>query len=194
MRKVRVSQSSVMPVSLEEAKAHMRIEHSRDDTFITGLIVSAVDGIGRDLRRSIINEVWTEYFDGFKDPLELSQLPLVAINSVTYKDSDGATQTLADTVYEARGVGMNRYGEMALKINQSWPLTYGHPEAVAVTFQTGYEDAGSPAAWSGPEALKDAIKRVVAHRYENREQSLVAVPFALLPDVDELLDPFRVWY
>ena len=59
--------------------------------------------------------------DSFDDLARVAEGPLSSVTSITYLDVDGATQTLATSVYEVRADGLET--AIVLKSNQSWPAT-----------------------------------------------------------------------
>ncbi len=66
--------------------------------------------------------------------------------------------------------------------------------AAAEGWIAAFTGADWPPANPVPDALKEAIRQLAAHLYENREASLVGVtaqqlPFGLL----DLLAPYRAW-
>lgn len=51
------------PVTLNEAKDHLRISHAFEDTLITGFIVAARKRVEADTLRSLITQTWTATLD-----------------------------------------------------------------------------------------------------------------------------------
>ncbi len=181
---VRTVAAAATPVSLVEAKAHLRVDHTDEDTLITGLIASAtdhLDGWTGILGRAIIAQTWRQDFDCFPAKLRLPLHPVASVSGITYYDGDNAQQTLSTDVYELLKDGAGAY--VARKADQTWPGTKNRAAAVSVTFVAG--EAAAPAA------IKAAILLMVGHWYENREAvsegSFSAVPMA----VDALIAPYR---
>lgn len=195
MRRRLIERDDVMPISLAEVKAHLRVEHANDDAVIEALILSSVDGVSRDLNRALAEEVWEAYLDGFCHSIELPRVPLIGVTWIKYLDTDGNEQTLATSVYSVRGIGEDLAGEAVLAYQQSWPSTRGVPDAVTVRFSAGYQagSGGSPGTWDGPNAVKAALLLIVAHRYEHREVGVVGTIWTDFPDAADLLEPLRVF-
>ena len=82
------------PLSLEEAKAHLRVDHTDEDDLIEIYIKAATDYIdGRSgfLGRCIVRQTWRLVIDGFHDnEIKIPLPPLRSVNSVKYDDADGA--------------------------------------------------------------------------------------------------------
>ena len=181
------STSTAEPLSLTDAKHHLRVDTTDDDTYISALIVAAREYAESFLGRKLMTGTLTQYFDSFSDAMELKRPPLASVTSITYVDADGETQTLADTVYDVDitvepGLARLAYG-------QSWPTTRDVYNAVTITHVVGY----SADATSVPDGIKTAVKMLVAHWYEHRESVVVGTITAEVPmGVKALLWQFRV--
>src|SRR4051812_2728046 len=99
------------PVTVAEAKIHLRVTTASDDAWITDAIVGAREHVEDVLRRRLITQAWRVYFDAFPGATWLRSLcrsefvlsdvaPVSAVNSVKYIDVDGVLQTLDPTVYQ----------------------------------------------------------------------------------------------
>jgi len=67
-RPVLVTAPTAMPVSLTEAKAHLRVTSSDEDALITALIASAtayLDGWTGILGRCLMQQIWRQHYDCF---------------------------------------------------------------------------------------------------------------------------------
>ncbi|QPC43493.1 phage head-tail connector protein [Kaustia mangrovi] len=186
---VRTIAPAELPVSLEEAKAHLRVDHADDDTLITGLIQTAtdyVDGWSGILGKCLVSQTWRLDLCGF--PPWVIYLPLAPVSEivdVTYCDEDGNQQTLSPTVY--RGPVIDAYGPYLYRVeSESWPSTDTRPDAVSVTFTAGY---GAPS--DVPQSIRHALLLLVGHWYENREATSPDVPGTVPFAVDALLAPHR---
>jgi uncharacterized phiE125 gp8 family phage protein len=183
---VRTVAPATNPVTLTEAKAHCRVDHTDDDTLIGLLISSAtahLDGYAGILGRALVTQTWRQDFGGFSDPLRLALRPVASISSITYFDADNATQTLAGSVY---GLFTDEFGAyVALKPDQSFPSAYSREDAVSVTYVAGVADSDVPAP------IKHAILLLVGHWYANREAVLESQMSELPMAVDALIRPYR---
>lgn len=182
---------TVEPITLSEAKLHLKLDSdTTDDTLITALITAAREACENFTGRAFVNQTWEATFDEFpagEDEIELYPAPLSSITSLTYKDVNNATQTAAATVYEADPYSLP--GTLALKYGQSWPVALEIQNSITVTYVAGY---GATAA-SVPGPIKAAMLLLIGHLYENRESVEVGQTAEVLPHgVEFLLSPYRV--
>lgn len=175
------------PVTLEQAKAHLRVTSDAENTLIAALISAAVshlDGWSGILGRCLITQTWRQDFNGF-GAMRLP-FPNVASATIAYTDANGVNQTLAGANYRiVSGVG-GTWIELAE--GGSFPGTASQPDAVRVTFVAGYGDASAV-----PAALKAAILLHVGHLFENRAAVGIGASPAVLPLAYEaLVAPHRM--
>ena len=96
---------TLTPVSLAEAKTHLRIDSSftADDDYITTLINVATSAAENYTNLAIMEQSWYLDIDAFPDYFNLLKgtLRVLTINSITYSDENNASQTLASSNYFA---------------------------------------------------------------------------------------------
>ena len=180
-----VTGPSVEPVSLSEAKLHLRVDVSDDDTLITSLIKSARLWCETQCGRAFVSQQLRMSLDCFpagdgdfydiETAILLARgcrilLPrpnLISVDSIAYTDSDGTPRTLSVSDYQVDLA--DEPGAVEPAVGGYWPATqYGKVNAVQITYTAGY----GPAASDVDERAKIAIKLLVAHWYENREAVL----------------------
>lgn len=182
----------VEPLSLADAKAHLRVDVSDDDSLITTLVTSARLAVERIISRSLITQTWQLNIDRFPDSNQhilLPQSPAQSVSQIQYVDQDGLTQTFASSKYTLDSNDQRR-PRIALAFNESWPSEQDVVNAVTITYVAGFGSASSDV----PEDLTSAIKLLVGLLYENREQITVTnmqnIPFGVM----SLLADFRVYW
>ena len=180
---VETTPPTVEPISLEEAKLWLRVDHTEEDDLITELEKSARRSCEAFTRRSFINTTWTLKLDEFpsaecrtslasissarSDEITLPRSPLSSVTSITYTDTDGNTQTVSASNYTV-DTG-SEPGRVVPAFNAFWPLTRNVINAVSVLHVSGYGAAET----SVPSGLKIAIRVLMADLYEERGSFVV---------------------
>src|SRR5690606_23947827 len=80
------------PLTLEEAKAHLKVEVAADDAYITALITAARMTLEEWTGRAFIEQVWEARLDAFPcgdAPIVLPRPPLIAVSLISYIDPNG---------------------------------------------------------------------------------------------------------
>ena len=180
------------PVTSSEAKSHLRVDTTADDTLIGTLITAARQHVENHLRRALITQTWELVMDAFPagDVIRLPRPPLVSVTSIKYTDVAGSESTFSSAAYVVDTDSTK--GRVVLKSGESWPSdTLAAANGVRVRYVAGY---GSAAAVPNP--IRQAILLLIGTLYENRESVLVAqgVTVAQLPfGVEALLMPYRIF-
>lgn len=170
------------PVTLEEAKPHLRVDGTEEDSLISALIVAARQKAEEYTRRAFITQTWELALDSACGVLYLPRPPVQAVEAVTL---------------DGEGVAPENYalvGPEALHVKV--PLYAVNPGGVVIRYKTGYGDAASDV----PQAIRQAILMLVAHMYEAREGQAPQVEYEVQaragadipPTVAALLRPYRV--
>lgn len=170
------------PITLTEAKSHLRVDVTDDDTLITELIKAARQMVEGNTGRSLITQTWRLTLDKFPpndESIQLERPPLVSVESVQYVDTAGATQTMATADYIVDTSHIQ--GEVALAYDETWPETRPQRNAVIVNYTTGYG-----AASAVPEILKGAIKLRLGDLFANREASIIGTIHTANPAADAI--------
>lgn len=190
-----ISPATVEPITLAEARSHLRIEpygsplEHPDDTYISTLITVAREFCEQYLERALAVQTIEEAFDDFpSQAIPLPLTPTVSITSVTYVDTSDVEQTLSATVYS-----LDDYSEpnwLVLRANQRWALSNGSANNVKVRMVVGYEPTNVPTP------IKAAMLLIIGNFYENRQQDVLGntrISFNSLPlGVYNLLQPYRL--
>jgi uncharacterized phiE125 gp8 family phage protein len=185
------SQPAAEPITVSEAKAHLRVDHTTDDTYIESLITASRVWAERYQARAYINQTWKMYLDAFpvQGYIPIPIAPLSSVTSITYVDINGDTQTLDAARYQVDS--KVQPSRVYLAPGVSWPSTrFEQKNAVTITFVAGY---GATSA-SVPASMKHAIKMLVSDMYQNRESEVVGKSVATLQTAAKaLLDQNRLY-
>lgn len=176
-------------VSTAEAKEQCRVTHSDDNDFLDGLVAAAtslLDGWAGTLGRCLVTQTWRI------DRAEWSgaiRLPFPSCSNVVvrYSDASDVEQTVDSSLYQVYDDGHSSM--VWFRRAFTAPVLYDDRlDPIRITFDAGYGDAADV-----PEAIKHAIKLLIGHWYENREEVIIGqLDLRRLPAAfDTLISPFR---
>lgn len=191
-------------VSVDEAKAHLRVDFEDDDDLIEGMVAAAtgaLDGPDGILNRALSEQVLRATLEGFpyehhraawpsfshhhlRDHprgLALRCEPIRAVSAVTYIAADGSEQTVDPATYQ-----LTADGRLRLAYGQCWPSPRACDDPVTVTYSAGYDAL--------PKPLRAAILLMVGDLYENRDAQVISdtrVTAVSNVTVDRLIGPFK---
>lgn len=161
----RITAPPIEPVTVDEVKEHIRVDHSDDDIYISGLILAAREFVETAIDRTLITTPWMMTFDGFPPEIVLPKPP-VSINVtavvIAYKDAYQNTVTLPSNEYRVDrdstpGVIRPPYGK-------SWPPHLTDQNSVTVQWYAGYGTSRDDV----PQMIRHALLMIVGHFYERR--------------------------
>lgn len=169
MNLVLVTPPAAEPISLEEAKLHLRVDHEEEDGLISDLIVAAREWCEQAAGRSFVTQTWRLSLSGFPcGAIEIPRPPLVSVSSVTYTDDAGAEQLLPAEAYYADT--SDDPGRLHPAYGSSWPAARCYPNSVQVEYVAGYGDAEDV-----PRRAAQAVRLLVGHWFANREEHAAGV-------------------
>lgn len=173
------------PLTLDEAKAHLRQTESADDALITNLIYGARGYVEDHTGRAMVTQTWQLFLDDFPGPYRGGEIllplpPLQQVTSLTYLDSDGVAQTLDSTAYVVDVA--SEPARITPAADLTWPDTQKVANAVTVEFVCGYG-----AAVDVPQILKQAMLLMIGEMYETTEESTLGRATNLPLTVERLL-------
>jgi uncharacterized phiE125 gp8 family phage protein len=180
-----VTAATVDPVSLAEAKAHLRVVESNEDALIAGYLMAARQHVEDYTGRTLSLQTYDYKIDDeLSNEIVMPRPPLVSVTSVSYVDINGTTQTLSSALYQVdTGV---LFGRIVPAYQATYPSIRSQPNAVTVRFQAGYSQI--------PEPIRQAILLLVSHFYDNRQPVLIGTISSELPfSVVVLLSPYKVY-
>lgn len=174
------------PVTLDEAKAHLRIDGDDDKEYISALITAARTHAERHCWRGFVEQTLELVLEQFPcgDSIELVGGNLESVTSVTYVDDDGASQTLATSEYVTDTV--SEPGRLLLAYDKSWPSTRAQWDAVKVRYVVGWD------VDEVPQPIKQAVLLLVSQMFEHRTPEVFGQVSSVSFAVDALLAPYRL--
>lgn len=150
------------PITLPEAKLHLRVDGADEDNLINGLIAAARQEAEKFLNRALLPQEWELVLD--KSPagaLEIPRPPLQQVISIKTIAQDGTETVVAATAYL-----VDAASEPARVIpapGYAWPVHRGFASFI-VRFGAGWADANAL-----PAQIKQGILLTIGHLYANRE-------------------------
>jgi uncharacterized phiE125 gp8 family phage protein len=179
-----VTRAPVLAVSLERAKAHLRVDSTDDDELITAMIGAAVHYAEAYMGRALVDTTLDLVLDTFpagRKPLLLRRPPLIEFLGVFVADSDGDET-------EIEGIVVDDVAEPARLIapDSGWP-TGTRAASIRIRYRAGYvsyDAEASPPATAGdvPPDIAAAILLYVGSLYQVREDqtpgSMTTVPWS----------------
>jgi uncharacterized phiE125 gp8 family phage protein len=187
MPSILLSGPAVEPVTLDEAKQFIRVEHDDDDDVISALIDGSRIHVETQTRRALITQSWRLTRDVWPEIgcVPLLPAPVKAVDAVRIYKSDGSTQTIdvaAFTLDKISAPARLAFGRGAL------PAPERPNAGIEIDITCGYGNAADV-----PEPLRQAIRLLVAHWYENRGLVALGQQIEVLPQgVSALITPYRV--
>jgi uncharacterized phiE125 gp8 family phage protein len=207
-----VTAPAVEPVTLTEAKLHLKVETADEDPLIDSLIAAARQTCELATGLALITQTWRhfldafpggreEWWDGSRDgvrnmgaaiALEIPRPPLISITHVkTYDQADvAAIIPSGDCQVDTAA----RPGRVVMRAFAPWPAVTLRPvNGIEIEFQAGYGASQSAV----PAQLRQGILQHVAHLYTHRGDLLdgngnVAGISGLPPTVSVFYRPYRL--
>jgi len=175
------------PLSLAEAKAFLRVEHNDDDATISALITGARIQVEALTRRALLTQTWRLTRDVWpaSGVLPLLPAPLRALVAVRVHDAAGNAQAV-----DPQSLGLDKVAAPAVLTFERGALPPPGRRAGGIEIDI---EAGYGAAADVPEPLRQAVRLLLSHWYENRALIAASGEVASVPaSALSLIAPFRV--
>lgn len=186
------SQPATEPITTAEAKAHLRVDFSDEDTYIDTLITTARKYCESYTNRVFITQTWRQNLDSFPTVIKLKVNPVVSLTSIKYYDTNETQQTITASSDNYQLDNLADVATVHEGLVNAFPAIGSTINPIEIITVCGYG-----AASDVPQDIKHAIKLMVSHLYENREMINVVVGGLAtqieMPNVvKNLLAPYRV--
>lgn len=199
----RIVDPVVEPIDVADARRQCLIDAdiTIHDTTLANYIRAARELAESYTKRTFVESSWRlsaaafpyKCETDFLDPwISIPMPPLIAIESVSYLDTDGSRIYLTAEQYQ---VWMDEEPPCLIPpYRQTWPSGRVDANAVQIEYRAGYADGGSPmGAAKVPETAKQAIRLMVAHWFNNREDTAIANLATIPNGFERLLDSIRIY-
>jgi len=212
LRYTLVTPPAAEPLTAEDVRTYLRVDDddTSQDTVISLLITEARRYAETYTGRSLMPQTWQAVADQFpgcwlppapfsayaygsragllehhsdEAVIQLARGPVTSITSITYVDTNGATQTMDPATYILDTSDLVQ--RVAPAYGMSWPSTRRQLAAVKIQFAAGYADAASV-----PATIRNWMLVRIATAFEHREAEEIVAKGKLqaLAYVDGLLD------
>lgn len=197
------------PIDVGLAKAHLRLESTEDDAYISGQLIPAARlAVEEFCFRGLVTQTWELVLPAFPTfPLHfhlhhLHPHPLMcrhcqrfielpfgqlaeleddesAVTSLKYIDATGAEITLDPSLYDVDSVSVP--GQVLPAYGLTWPAARAQWNAVKVTYVVGWD------AVDVPQPITQAMLLLISQMYEKRNPEPI-----MSSTVQALLAPYRL--
>ncbi len=184
MTLIQTTPPAIEPVSLAEAKAHLRLDTTAEDLLVATVITAARQHIEKALQISLISQSLSFFIDGWANsaaPVVLPVAPLIQFVSVRTFAPDDTPTSLSTAGFD---VDRGPPPRIAMRSSMALPTALRRLNAIEIAFTAGF----GPSASDVPQPIRQALLHLVAHLYENRGLS---PDETAMPAVDILLAPWR---
>lgn len=175
------------PVTVAEAKAHLRIDGSAEDVLIASLILTSRLHVEAAMGLALITQDWRMTLDRWPEGGEVRfpLRPIQSITSVSVAGDDGAPVAVSEADYTLDGQALR---PRLIPREGSWPQPETRASGIEIQFTAGIGDEAEDI----PQPIRHAIVLLVAHWYEHRDPLEIGSAASAIPAaVSELLKPYR---
>lgn len=204
----------VLPLDLAILKAHLRITHTAEDSYLSMLIGTATEVVERYLSRKLITRtmrMWMDLPPGAGNPwdywsgivqlpisyatvgafrwFDLMQVPVAEVVDVRYVQEDGTEQVFDVANYLVDNSDPDMPARIILVRGATWPSDLRIAKSLLVNYSVGY----GVTADAVPTPLRHGVLLVAAALWSNRGDNADPQSDVLgLPGIQAVLEPFRV--
>lgn len=183
------------PVTLEEMRRHLKDPPSDEDNEIAAWMQAAREWVESYTGRTLVDTTLEVSFEAYPDwQIFLPRPPIIQVVSFKYISSDGVDTTLAADQY-VLDQSLALSPRVVPAYGVAWPGTRWQPSSLRIRYRAGYaRDGVTPDERSlVPSSLRSAIKLIVGHLFEHRENVVEGQALRDLPmGAQWLCGPYRV--
>ena len=174
------------PLTLEEVKEYLRVDTDSEDDLITSFIIAARRQVEARTYRPLITQSWllSLDFSEISDIVEINKFPLQTVDSIKYFDIDGNIQTIDSSKY----IVDKNSNPCRVQFTDLPSTIKNQINAMQIKFTCGDGDLASDV----PDDIKLAMKFIIGHYYENRQDVVTGTQVNEIPQSSQfLLEPYR---
>ena len=150
------------PLSLDEMRVYLRLETSEEDGLVLSLIKAARNAVEQGSRRALMAQKWRLRLPRFPQDksLRLPISPILSLDAVRTFDALGNPVVLDLASFQLDG--------STLSLSASLMPSEGDGAGIEIDLTAGFGTQPTDV----PEALRQAMRMLVAHYYEHRANAL----------------------
>lgn len=183
-----ITAPSELAITLAEAKAQLNVEaaFTDDDVLITACINAAAKYIEKLIQGPLMSQVWELQQTGFVQCFEVNKTPVASVTSLSYYDIANADTVVNSSNYQQDLSSVP--ARIILNSAYSSPSVYDRFDAVRLRFTSGYATAAAV-----PEDVKQVVKLLVTHFYEQRSPEITGTISKFDLTIEKLLNGHMAW-
>ena len=167
-------------ISTADLKTHLRVTHSDEDSLIEAYRTAAVQFVEAYCNTRVVSGSMYFYASGFASIIELPIGTVIRVTAIEYSTAKGG----ALTAFPSTEFYVEKARQPAvIKFISSPSVDTSDPTPVRITADVGHQ--------TPPEALKQAVRFLVGHYYENRQAAEAASVKEIPIGVFALMNPYR---
>jgi uncharacterized phiE125 gp8 family phage protein len=185
MSSILVTAPALEPLSLDEARGFLRVEHHDDDETIAALVAAARVHVEAQTRCAVITQRWRIVLDCWPETgrIDVRPAPLRELIAARVYDVDGVAHEIDTQAFVP---------DLAASALAFMPGALAVPGRIAAGIELDVSVGYGDAAIDVPEPLRQAIRLLVAHWYENRGLTAAGTTSDLPAMVTALIAPYRM--
>jgi uncharacterized phiE125 gp8 family phage protein len=182
MKFARLTPPAAEPVTLAEAKAHLRVDLADDDAMIGRIVAAAREWVEAASGCALMTQTWRMTLDAWPvgPAVALTRPPVQAVTAVRTIAADGVASVWGGTNY---ALSFGAEPQRLMRLSAGWPLPGRAENGIEIDMTCGYGALASDV----PAALRQAVLAKAAQLYERRGEDAGEDPDEAL----RLIAPFR---
>lgn len=172
---------------VQDAKDHLGLNSSDHDAKLPDLIAAAESQAATFTGRQFLRARYGVVLDRWPCAIELPRPPLISVDTITYVDGAGSTQTLASNQYVVDTSGLLATIRPAYGV--TWPVPRLQASAITVAFTCGYATTGA----SVPRWARTGIKLLLEDLFDEQPNDLSLAKTSMVREAAlRILRPYKV--
>ncbi len=177
MTAVLISGPAIEPVSLSQAKAHLRVDVDDEDTLLTSLIAAARLHVEAYTQRVFITQTWSIYLDKWPQgqPLCLPISPIQSVTEINLFATDNTSVAVDPTGYVVDA--LSAPPRILWRGAGSGPRPGRALNGIEIIVIAGYGNDATQV----PQPIRQAILMLIAQWFEHRSPPTLNEPDETMP-------------